>query len=322
LSILSGFMFIRWGTQKLFKLKSSTRVDMLFLLFVTLLMLMLKPQVSSNVQLGILFSIATCIIFSQLVRDHFNNLRNKNSSYILLVPIALIALIFLIRAIMLFLIPQSAEQLAFIKKDEAAPMLWAYILLTLALNIIMLGSALTRLVHKIRNKAEKDYLTDMWNRRAILLHQDRIHQRWLRDNVAYSVILLDLDFFKKINDQYGHAAGDATLIQTANCLKKTLRVSDLLSRYGGEEFLLLLPVTDAKEAYVIAEKLQIALSNSPLDWQGQSIPITASFGYATIKANDSQEQLINLADKAMYQAKSTGRNNICQAIDHTEKQPD
>lgn len=311
--ILVGFVMLRRGTQNLFKMKSSLGFDSLLLASTAMFMLLFEPAMSSNTELGIIFSITAAICFTLLARDHYLSLKNNQGTHIVLVPIIFIAAVFAIRAIMLFQSPQSANHLAAISTEDAVPMLWTYILLMMALNIITIGNALTRLVNKIRQQAEKDYLTGLWNRRAVLLHLDRMHQRWLRDGVPYSVILFDVDYFKQINDQHSHEAGDAALIQIANSLTKVIRVTDMLSRYGGEEFLLLLPSTDSKETHIIAEKLQQTLTAAPLYWHGQEIAIRASFGYVTVSNNDSQEQILTLADKAMYLAKSAGRNQIYQA---------
>ena len=314
LSVLSGFILLKWGTQQLFKLRNSIRKDCVLLLSIGFIMLlMMEPHPRSNVQLGILFSIATFIIFSQLAFEHFSHFKKTNGSVIVLIPIISIAIIFLFRAVILFLSPQSEEQLASTTKAEAAPMLWTYVVLTLVINIIMFGNALTRLVDKIRSRAEKDYLTGLKNRRSILLLQERVHNSWLRDNLAYSLILFDLDNFKRINDEFGHAAGDAVLIHTANSLKKSIRVTDTFSRYGGEEFLLLLPATNEEEVLLIAKNLKETLSETSLNWHGEVIKVTASFGCATIEKNNSQQELINRADIAMYKAKSEGRNCYCQA---------
>ncbi|TPH15739.1 GGDEF domain-containing protein [Litorilituus lipolyticus] len=319
LCVLSGFILLKWGTQQLFKLRSSIRIDSILLLSIGLIMLLtMKPNPSSNIHLGILFSIATFIIFSQLAFEHFSYLKKANGSVIVLIPIVSIACIFLLRAFLLFFAPQSEDQLASITGAEAVPMLWTYVVLTLAINIIMFGNAITRLVDKIRSRAEKDYLTGLMNRRAILLHQERVHNFWLRDNVVYSLILFDLDYFKKINDEFGHAAGDAVLLHVANSLQKVIRVTDTFSRYGGEEFLLLLPATNEEEVLLITKKLKETLSESSLHWHGKLINITASFGCATIEKNDSQQELINRADIAMYKAKSEGRNCYCQAISSTK----
>lgn len=313
LSLLSGFILLRWGTQQLFKIRDSIRIDCLFLFSVALIMLLFKPHYSANIQLGILFSLATFIIFSQLALDHFIHFKEVKGSNIVIIPITAIALIFFTRAIILLFAPQAEDHLASIAKAEAVPMLWTYIILTLVINIAMFGNALTRLVDKVRSRAEKDYLTGLWNRRAVLLSLDRIHHLWLRNGTRYSVILFDLDYFKKVNDNYGHAAGDAVLKQTANCVNNVIRTTDVLSRYGGEEFLLLLPATNEEEVLLIAQKLKETVSDNSLNWQGEFINVTASFGCATVEKNNSQQELINRADIAMYKAKAAGRDTYYQA---------
>ena len=314
--VLTSFLMLRWGTQHLFKLPSSLRFDLGLLAFTVAIMLTFEPRYESNNILGILFSVVAGIIFSQLAQDHYNALKSSLSYrhlLLILLPILLIVLMFMIRAVILWRMPEVTTHITDIRSAGALPMLWTYVVLTLALNVIMVSNAITRLVHKIRHQADRDYLTGLWNRRAMLKHLERIHHRWLRDDIAYSIILFDLDFFKQINDKYTHGAGDAALSQTATSLSTVVRATDVLCRYGGEEFLLLLPATDAQGASVIAAKLQQTLAQHPLIWHHQRIELSASFGFVTVQHADTREQLLNLADKAMYRAKAEGRNQICAA---------
>ncbi len=313
LCMLSGFILLRRGTQRLFRLASSLKSDVSLLTVTALLMLTTPPSAESSTTLGILFSLMASATFLLLAKDNFVALRtsaNKYVAIVLLSPIAILGITFLFRAVALLMIPSIGTHLATIQTPEAIPMLWFFLIITLFINVIMMGNALTRLVQKIRLQADKDYLTGLWNRRSVHQQLTQLHHFWLREGKEFSLILFDLDFFKQINDSYGHQAGDKVLVNTASTLSKVLRTTDIFSRFGGEEFLVVLPVTDTKSAVIIAEKLRETLQASTLTWQGETIDVSASFGIATIRHEDNLEALLSRADNAMYQAKQTGRNNI------------
>ncbi|MCL1040132.1 GGDEF domain-containing protein [Shewanella marisflavi] len=314
--LLLGFILLRSGTQGLFRLNSSIKFDSALWLVIGLLMLTQAPSHEASGTLGILFSLMAAIVFLLMAKDNLVALEStvkRPIAVVLLSPIALMGITFALRALLLALNPSLKPQLATILSNDAIPMLWLYVIMTLWINVIMMGNALTRLVQKIRQQADRDYLTGLWNRRAMQQQLEQLHQRWLRDGQAYSLILFDLDFFKQINDKFGHSAGDAVLVKTAQQIGKVIRATDSFCRLGGEEFLLILPTTDSTEADVIAQKLQHTLRQHSLNWQGQLIPISASFGIVTATQGDTPDSLLALADKAMYRAKETGRDRCCTA---------
>ena len=129
-------------------------------------------------------------------------------------------------------------------------------------------------------------------------------------------MMIDIDFFKKVNDTYGHASGDAVLRGVAAIIKSTLRESDIPSRYGGEEFAVLLPYTHLKEAEIVGERLRKAIESSPIPINDEnsdikSINVTISMGLAEYDSKESGEELFERADKALYEAKKGGRNRVC-----------
>ncbi|QYJ93309.1 GGDEF domain-containing protein [Shewanella spartinae] len=314
--LLLGFVLLRSGTQRLFRLPSSIKIDLTLLLLTGLLMLTQPPSIAASDTLGIFFSFMAACTFLLMAKDNLVALEHtvkRPIAVILLSPIALMGVIFGLRALLLLIEPTLKSHLASIQSADAIPMLWLYVVMTLWINVIMMGNALTRLVQKMRQQADRDYLTGLWNRRAMQQQLEQLHQRWLRDGQAYSLILFDLDFFKQINDKFGHSAGDAVLVKTAQQIGKVTRAMDIFCRLGGEEFLLVLPGTDGAVAEIIAQKLQQALRQSSLSWQGSLIPISASFGIVTTATGDTPDSLLALADKAMYRAKETGRDRCCTA---------
>lgn len=158
--------------------------------------------------------------------------------------------------------------------------------------------------------AHEDALTRLPNRRAadaMLARELALHQR---ERLPLAVLLADIDHFKRINDQHGHPVGDKVLAQVAARLSAALRSSDAAARFGGEEFLVLLPGTDADGLAVIAEKLRAAVADAPVDPVGR---VTLSFGAARLLPGDNPAQLLQRADLALYEAKAGGRNRVCVA---------
>lgn len=156
----------------------------------------------------------------------------------------------------------------------------------------------------------KDFLTGLLNRRAL----NEIFKKHLEiselTGQPISLIITDLDHFKKINDTYGHLAGDAALQHFASIMKNNLRKSDYVFRVGGEEFLVLLPNTSLEEAAKIAENLRQKLEETPLIYENQRINLTASFGVAEFKNHSHLNELIREADEKLYVAKKKGRNRV------------
>jgi diguanylate cyclase (GGDEF)-like protein len=181
-------------------------------------------------------------------------------------------------------------------------------LLALALGARM------RVQEQARQRAEElariDPLTGLLNRRAFRELASSTHAAASRRDRPLSVLLLDLDHFKAINDTRGHAAGDAALRTVGGLLSSTARMSDLCVRWGGEEFLLLLPETDLAEARVFAERLRESVSDAVVLHDGQRIELTASLGVAQRQPAQSLDALIAAADAALYAAKEAGRNRV------------
>jgi diguanylate cyclase (GGDEF)-like protein len=160
--------------------------------------------------------------------------------------------------------------------------------------------------------ATRDFLTGLWNRRAILERLDAELTRAAREAAPLGVIMLDLDHFKRINDEYGHAEGDRVLQETAKRLSAALRSYDYLGRYGGEEFVVFTPNCNTEQTLAIAERLRASLSDSLMKVSAGSIQITGSFGVssAIAGANHDMKLLLAAADRALYRAKNLGRNRV------------
>lgn len=159
-------------------------------------------------------------------------------------------------------------------------------------------------------ESRTDPLTGMPNRLAFNQAFDEELKRFQRYGEAFSLCVGDLDLFKNINDQYGHLAGDKVLRLTAKVLRQNLREVDFIARFGGEEFVILLPSTSGNDALQAAEKVRTALENSPFNFQGQPVKVTISIGGAEIREDDTLDSLFERADQRMYEAKQAGRNKV------------
>ncbi len=167
--------------------------------------------------------------------------------------------------------------------------------------------------HQAISKAHRDPLTALGNRLALDAALQRESSRALRNDSDLSLLIIDIDHFKSINDCFGHSAGDAVIVAVANALSETARKADNVFRYGGEEFIVLLDNTDREGAEIAAERFRQRVASIEASILGMSKPITASIGYATLTPEESMASLIERADAAMYVAKASGRNRACAA---------
>ncbi|WP_299200326.1 GGDEF domain-containing protein [uncultured Amphritea sp.] len=161
-----------------------------------------------------------------------------------------------------------------------------------------------------RHKALTDSLTSLPNRAGYDQQITSEFDRWKRYGQAFSIAVADLDLFKRINDSYGHQAGDKVLRLVATILGRQCRSTDFVSRYGGEEFVILMPGTTAEQAVTAVDKIRQAVESSPFNFHGQPVQITLSLGVAQVQPDDTVEVLFGRADKALYEAKRLGRNRI------------
>ena len=167
-------------------------------------------------------------------------------------------------------------------------------------------------IEKERQQTLHDVLTEIPNR---LAYDERLKlelANFRRKKEPFTLVVWDIDFFKKVNDTYGHAAGDQVLKLVASILTKNMRETDFMARYGGEEFVSILPDTDLKGAQLMTDKLREIIASSNFHFRDEAVKVTVSSGFAEIKNNEEGEAIFVRADKALYKAKENGRNN-CQA---------
>ena len=164
-----------------------------------------------------------------------------------------------------------------------------------------------------RQKALHDPLTELPNREAYNERASAEVQRWQRYGRPLTIAIFDIDHFKRINDTYGHQAGDRVIKVIGRSIAKRLREVDFFCRYGGEEFVALMPETDSATALTVLEKVRDAIAHAAFNYKDQPMSITLSVGLTEFKTDDSLESAFERADQALYTAKSNGRNR-CQLI--------
>jgi diguanylate cyclase (GGDEF)-like protein len=171
---------------------------------------------------------------------------------------------------------------------------------------------------EVHENSVRDALTGCFNRRHSMEVLDSELRRARRSHGPFSVVMFDLDHFKNVNDQFGHLCGDAVLAMVGQRMKAVLRGSDIKCRYGGEEFLVLLPETPMPGASRVADMLRRDFEEHPVHWNDQAVRITASFGITEIVSGEVDAHvIIGRADAALYQAKQGGRNCV-RVIEHSE----
>ncbi|MEZ0152001.1 MAG: GGDEF domain-containing protein [Candidatus Reddybacter sp.] len=176
--------------------------------------------------------------------------------------------------------------------------------------------SLKKVIVEKNQQAMFDALTKVPNR---LFYEQKIEEefaRWQRTDSPLTLAVWDIDFFKKINDNFGHKAGDKVLETIAQLLNKRIRKTDFFARYGGEEFVMLLPDTEAQEALKLADGLRESIEKCSFHYRGEDVRVTASCGLSSFSQGDKVDQIFERADKALYEAKKNGRNRCVLSADH------
>jgi diguanylate cyclase (GGDEF)-like protein/PAS domain S-box-containing protein len=201
-------------------------------------------------------------------------------------------------------------EIEIISKQSKA--LWMDAVVTPWIEHLGVLSSYTAIYHDITDKkrlellATTDPLTKLYNRYKFgeIFDITLMREHWKTGN-SFAIVMADIDYFKRINDTYGHQKGDEVLVGVAKSLAQTLRDGDTIARWGGEEFIFLLPYVDAKQALFVAEKLRVSIEKL-----GILGIVTLSFGVSMFMEGDTQETLVNRADSALYKAKENGRNRV------------
>ena len=187
----------------------------------------------------------------------------------------------------------------------------SYFLSIIYISIASIFLISSKLHYTLLEYSQKDPLTKVYNRSAFSELFERELALAMRYNDPLNFLICDIDFFKKVNDTYGHLAGDAVIVHVVELLRTSIRVTDLLARYGGEEFAIVLPRTKNINALILAERLRKKVEKSSVEYEGNTISVTCSFGVSYLKdQSEAYEDIIKRADDALYQAKGNGRNRV------------
>jgi diguanylate cyclase (GGDEF)-like protein len=241
-------------------------------------------------------------------------------SWLLSAPLVASAAIFFLRGVRVLMHPESVTTEMVHDSTVNVGSAIAYMVITLTFHATLMGLVVGRLLADLRYRSRHDGLTGLLNRRAMeetLLAQV---QRSRRTGEPFAVLMLDLDRFKTINDRHGHAAGDQALKHTAAALKTELREVDAVGRFGGEEFLVLMPGATVETARPVAERLRTALVTNAPQIDGATMLLSASIGIAQWREPaEEPSRLLMRADAALYHAKLRGRD--CVVVEASETEP-
>lgn len=284
------------------------------ILIAMVITLQVAPDSSSYNVRAVVFSLTVAALTFNCFWDCYCGLRNDQFAplvrWAISGPFLVAALAMLARAVLVFTgqIPPPAG--VFAQVPHFTPFLWMLTIIVMAMNITMAALTAGRLVKRFRSLAEQDHLTGCLNRASVEERLGFERERMLRTSEPVACVFFDLDHFKAINDRFGHEVGDDALRHVVSVIQGRLRAVDALGRFGGEEFMAVMPGTHLHGAREAANRMRQALENSPLRTGNTSIPLTASFGAAVLGPHESQASVLRRADAAMYQAKRNGRNRV------------
>ena len=275
------------------------------------LLLVIAPYfLSSYVRHSVIFGAVNVILFAEIaliIRELLKpNKEVLPSRWGLMVAYGIVGLAFLLRIVQAWLI--SPDTMTPLPLDH----LLTVQLLIVSIHIVASGAfaisiAYERGISELRQMVLRDPLTELYNRRAYELTLAE-HKP---DDGSFALILLDIDHFKRINDAFGHAAGDIALKRCANILMQVFRKTDFIARIGGEEFVAILPETTMKEAYEFAEAVRLAVENDAFEYNGNIVRLTISAGVCLATAGGSSfSDITQNADLSLYSAKNNGRNRV------------
>jgi diguanylate cyclase (GGDEF)-like protein len=188
---------------------------------------------------------------------------------------------------------------------------FGYLMAASMYNFAFVAMLTMRLTKRLQHLSEVDPLTGLANRRVFERDLQREWQRLRRGGQAFALLALDLDHFKRVNDNFGHLVGDAVLAQVAQRLQRGARATDTVVRTGGEEFIVLMPMSDLDAAQTVAERLRVSVRATPVDTPAGPVAVTLSIGVVRAeRGDDDPPALLRRADQALYEAKQGGRDQV------------
>ena len=316
LAALVSFVLIRRGVEN-FTDNPRGRWDAILVLGGTLLIEVLRWQGEYTLPVRVLvFTAVACWplvgiarLLSQWLRLHWS--MTVWMTCLMVSPVALTIVVLALRAALIGSgLGAGSTELAPGGWVDVASAL-AYFLVLGAFNFTLVSLVLGVLIQRLHELSATDQLTGLDNRRIMMRRLTQEHARFLRTGQAYTLLMMDLDFFKKVNDTYGHLVGDQVLQGVARSLLNSLRSTDTLARMGGEEFMLLMPNTGTDGARVQAQRLCERIASAALPTDVGTLQVSMSVGVAEVLRTDlTATPVVSRADAALYQAKAAGRNAV------------
>lgn len=252
---------------------------------------------------------------ASIVRRHLAVEFGKSVATACAAPFALIGGVFAARALIAVVLPQAVGHSLHADTAANVGIAMAFLVGGLLLQLALLALVFARLLLRLRHQSEHDELTGLLNRRAILQRLHEEGERLTRYGQAFSMLSMDLDHFKRINDRFGHPGGDAVLREVGRVLRQVGRSIDHVARAGGEEFWMLVPGTGLDGATQMAERLRRAIGEMRVDTPRGEVRLTVSIGVAVAdRAGEAQEALMQRLDAALYRAKQGGRDRVDLAV--------
>jgi diguanylate cyclase (GGDEF)-like protein len=315
LAIIFGFITMRRGIQIFLRIRPTDREHLVVFTIDALLLLTLVFVSERNVVavLGASLPIAWTLLRS--ARETHRALEREGSTAtarVVATPLALLGFLFLMRSIAGAVAPDFAARPLHEGNAFNGSVAMVFMLVGLVLNLVLALMVVGRLVSRLQHLSERDALTGLLNRRALAPLLQREALRLRRNDTAYALLMIDIDHFKAINDQHGHAVGDAALVKLSEVLRQSTREVDHIARLGGEEFCILLPNSDLEGAMRLAERVHAAVREAC--WDDLERSITVSVGVAVAHtADETPQAVLERADQALYRAKDSGRDRVVLA---------
>ena len=309
---------LRGGIRRFVGLGPGWQLPLALLLLVLLFGALADNPDLRPMQAGVNFGVL-CLLYAGMALDIGRHARDDlhwRWPWAMSLPLLLGAFGFGSRAVRALLWPESLWAEMNVHSGLNVMSALSYVVLVLLMHATLMALVVARLVGHLQRLARRDGLTGLLNRRAMHDLLDRQMRQRRRADDAFSVLMIDVDDFKSVNDRHGHEAGDRALTHLSRLMTQALRAEDRIGRFGGEEFLVLLPSSDRVRALVQAERLRLEVQLRPLQLEGLSLPLSVSIGVAQWAGNvEDASRLLARADAALYRAKHLGRNRVEPAPD-------
>jgi len=311
--ICLGISCFRVGLAKFLKLKNNYYIYELFLLVLMSAALVYFTYVSPSViarviNVSIYIAVISFICSWQLLR--IKDVKMALAQIVTAIPFVTTGFFYAFRAIYALFEAEIGDFMQAGTMHQLALLELIFLILMSTFGMLLLVT--TKLENKLLHQNVTDSLTGLYNRRALETNVGIEVARTKRHKLKLSILMIDLDYFKAVNDNYGHQVGDTVLATLGKRLIASLRTEDIIIRYGGEEFLVVLPETDLQQASKVAEKLRVSIKKSPL-CENPVVSMTASLGVGIMSQDESLDIIIDRVDHALYDAKDTGRDKVSLA---------